>query len=75
MAVHRKNDDDTHSNQSTARMMETSSAGRLTVSSTITMVTSPACGMPAAPILAAVAVTLENNSIKEYVIVHEYRLL
>lgn len=40
-------------------MMETSSAGRLTVSNTITMVTRPAWGIPAAPILAAVAVTLE----------------
>lgn len=50
----------THSSQSTARMMETSSAGRLTVSNTITMVTSPACGIPAAPILAAVAVTLRT---------------
>lgn len=49
----------TYSNQSTARMMETSSAGKLTVSNTITIVTSPAWGIPAAPILAAVAVTLE----------------
>lgn len=40
-------------------MMETSSAGKLTVSNTITIVTSPACGIPAAPMLAAVAVTLE----------------
>ena len=43
-------------NQSTAKMIVTSSAGKPTVSKTITIVTSPACGIPAAPILAAVAV-------------------
>lgn len=37
---------------------EISSDGRPTVSSTITMVTNPADGIPAAPIDAAVAVTL-----------------
>ena len=37
-------------------MIVTSSAGSPTVSNTITMVTKPACGIPAAPILAAVAV-------------------
>jgi len=37
-------------------MIVMSSGGSPTVSSTITMVTSPAWGMPAAPILAAVAV-------------------
>lgn len=37
---------------------EMSSDGKPTVSSTITMVTNPADGMPAAPIEAAVAVTL-----------------
>lgn len=42
-------------------MLITSSAGRPTVSSTITMVTKPACGIPAAPMLAAVAVTLKFN--------------
>ena len=36
--------------------MVTSSAGSPTVSNTITIVTNPACGIPAAPILAAVAV-------------------
>lgn len=35
-----------------------SSAGKPTVSNTITIVTKPADGMPAAPIEAAVAVTL-----------------
>lgn len=35
-----------------------SSVGRPTDVSTITMVTSPACGIPAAPMLAAVAVML-----------------
>lgn len=37
----------------------TSSAGNPTVSNTITIVTRPACGMPAAPMLAAVAVILK----------------
>lgn len=41
--------------------MVTSSAGRPTVSKTMTIVTRPACGMPAAPIEAAVAVTLNRN--------------
>lgn len=41
---------------------EISSDGRPTVSSTITMVTSPADGMPAAPIEAAVAVTLLTHA-------------
>lgn len=40
---------------------ETSFAGRPTVSKTITIVTRPACGMPAAPIDAAVAVILNNK--------------
>lgn len=42
-----------------------SSVGNPTDVSTITMVTSPACGMPAAPILAAVAVILEMNGYRE----------
>ena len=49
----------THRSQSTAMMRVTSSAGRPTALSTITMVTRPACGTPAAPMLAAVAVTLQ----------------
>lgn len=48
----------TYNNQSTAKIKETSSAGRPMVSKTITSVTRPACGMPAAPIEAAVAVIL-----------------
>lgn len=44
------------SSQSTVRMRDTASLGSPTVCSTMTMVTSPAWGMPAAPILAAVAV-------------------
>ena len=51
----------TYKNQSTAIMSETSSAGKPSVSSTITMVTTPACGIPAAPILAAVAVILYQS--------------
>ena len=42
--------------QSTVRMRDTASLGSPTVCSTITIVTSPAWGMPAAPMLAAVAV-------------------
>lgn len=49
----------THSNQSTAIIKEISSDGSPTVSNTITIVTKPAEGIPAAPIEAAVAVTLE----------------
>ena len=52
----------THRSQSTAMMRVTSSAGRPTALSTITMVTRPACGTPAAPMLAAVAVTLQPNT-------------
>ena len=37
-------------------MMDTASLGSPTVSSTMTRVTRPACGIPAAPMLAAVAV-------------------
>lgn len=48
----------TYRSQSTAMIRVTSSAGRPTALSTITMVTSPAWGTPAAPMLAAVAVTL-----------------
>lgn len=52
----------THRNQSTAMMRVMSSVGSPTEVSTITMVTSPACGIPAAPILAAVAVMLFYNT-------------
>lgn len=48
----------TYKIQSTAKMIDTSSGGSPTVSSTSTKVTSPACGIPAAPILAAVDVIL-----------------
>lgn len=48
----------TYSSQSTAIIIVTSSAGRPTVSRTMTIVIKPACGIPAAPIEAAVAVTL-----------------
>lgn len=50
----------TYNAQSTAMMRVMSSVGNPTDVSTITMVTSPACGMPAAPILAAVAVILDG---------------
>lgn len=50
----------THRSQSTAMISVTSSAGNPTVSNTITIVTRPACGMPAAPMLAAVAVILQK---------------
>lgn len=45
-------------------MIVTSSAGKPTVSSTMTIVIKPACGIPAAPIDAAVAVTLHIFDIK-----------
>lgn len=50
----------TYSAQSTAMMSVMSSVGNPTDVSTITMVTSPACGIPAAPMLAAVAVMLRE---------------
>lgn len=50
----------THRNQSTAMIRVMSSVGSPTEVSTITMVTRPAWGIPAAPMLAAVAVMLEN---------------
>uniref|UniRef100_A0A8C2VIA6 Uncharacterized protein n=1 Tax=Chinchilla lanigera TaxID=34839 RepID=A0A8C2VIA6_CHILA len=50
----------THRSQSTAMIRVTSSAGRPTALSTITMVTRPAWGTPAAPMLAAVASKLFN---------------
>lgn len=51
----------TYKAQSTAMMRVISSVGRPTEVSTITMVTSPACGIPAAPMLAAVAVMLREQ--------------
>lgn len=51
---------DTHISQSTATIRVTSLAGRPTAVSTITMVTSPALGTPAAPMLATVAVILQR---------------
>lgn len=48
----------THRNQSTAMISVMSSVGSPTDVNTITMVTRPAWGMPAAPMLAAVAVIL-----------------
>lgn len=54
----RRHTANTYRNQSTAMMRLMSSVGRPTDVSTMTMVTSPAWGIPAAPILAAVAVIL-----------------
>lgn len=51
----------THRAQSTAMMRLMSSVGSPTEVSTMTMVTSPAWGMPAAPMLAAVAVMLQRE--------------
>lgn len=48
--------------QSMATMSEMSSGGKPTEVKTITMVTRPACGIPAAPMLAAVAVILRKDS-------------
>lgn len=47
-----------YSSQSMLIIILMSSAGKPTVSSTMTIVTKPADGIPAAPIDAAVAVTL-----------------
>lgn len=49
----------TYRNQSTTSIKVTSSIGNPTAARTITMVTRPACGTPAAPIEAAVAVILK----------------
>lgn len=51
----------TYNAQSTAMISVMSSVGSPTEVSTITMVTSPACGIPAAPMLAAVAVMLKRR--------------
>lgn len=51
----------TYRNQSTAMIRVMSSVGRPTDVSTITMVTNPAWGIPAAPMLAAVAVILTSG--------------
>lgn len=53
----------TYSSQSTATIRVTSLAGNPTAVKTITMVTSPAFGTPAAPILATVAVILKQEII------------
>lgn len=50
----------THRSQSTAYIVRTSSAGKPSALRTITIVTSPACGILAAPIDANVAVKLNN---------------
>lgn len=55
----------THRAQSTAMMRVMSSVGSPTEVSTMTMVTSPAWGMPAAPMLAAVAVMLQEGQGEE----------
>lgn len=57
----------TYRSQSTAMINEMSSDGKPTVSRTITMVTNPADGIPAAPIEAAVAVTLYIKSTKNFI--------
>lgn len=52
----------TYNIQSTAKMSDISSGGNPTVSNTITNVTRPACGIPAAPMLAAVDVILDQTN-------------
>ena len=54
----------TYKNQSTTMMRVTSSIGSPTAARTITMVTRPACGTPAAPMEAAVAVMLRKKKKK-----------
>lgn len=53
--------DVTYKNQSTVIIMEMSSAGKSKVVSTIIIVTRPALGIAAAPMLAHVAVMLIDN--------------
>lgn len=48
----------THTSQSTAKIKEMSLTGRLTASKMMASVRTPPAGMPAAPTLDAVAVTL-----------------
>lgn len=48
----------THTSQSTAKIKEMSFTGRLTASKMMASVRTPPAGMPAAPTLDAVAVTL-----------------
>jgi hypothetical protein len=50
----------THKNQSTATIRLTSLIGNPTACSTTSIVTKPACGTPAAPMDAAVAVILKT---------------
>lgn len=50
----------TYNIQSTVKISDISSGGNPTVSNTITNVTKPACGIPAAPMLAAVDVMLKT---------------
>lgn len=61
IAVREKKLTFTYKAQSTAMMRVMSSVGKPTEVSTITMVTRPACGIPAAPMLAAVAVMLREQ--------------
>ena len=51
----------THTSQSTAKMKEMSRTGRLTASRMMARVSTPPAGIPAAPTLDAVAVTLREE--------------
>lgn len=53
----------TYRNQSTMTIRVLSSTGRPTAANTITMVMRPACGTPAAPMDAAVAVILKKTMV------------
>lgn len=55
-----------------ATISETSSAGKPTVSNTMTIVTRPACGIPAAPMEAAVAVILNIYKRKISLPIHKF---
>lgn len=65
----------TYSSQSTASISVTSCAGSPIVSNTITIVTRPAWGIPAAPILANVAVILKLIIKYMYMLLVEYKIL
>jgi hypothetical protein len=64
MTIHVKVLGFTYKNQSTATMRLTSPTGNPTACSTINIVTRPACGTPAAPMDAAVAVMLDEKLTK-----------
>ena len=62
----------TYRNQSIARIKDTSSVGKPTAVNTMVIVTSPADGIPAAPMAAAVAVKLKRVGEKITNVIREF---